>query len=142
MKQVLILILSAFFFARCATDGNDTEKPTAGYYASRSGSFVLSVEISNNRCTRVTGYKDNQVFSQVAQISTTGQYPDYTYSGDGFSLVCHYTDANSFSASVSGRMPVLYTSNYTDVSGTFNFTHTDTPLDVNGDGVLDSPQSL
>ena len=142
MKQVLILILSVFFFAGCTTDGNDTEKPTADYYVGRSGSFVLSVEISNNRCTRVTGYKDNQVFSQVAQISTTGQYPDYTYSGDGFSLVCHYTDANSFSASVSGRMPVLYTGGYTDVSGTFNFTRTDTPLDVNGDGILDSSQSL
>ena len=142
MKQVLILILSAFFFAGCTTDGNDTEKPTAGYYVGRSGSFVLSVEISNKRCTRVTGYEDNQVFSQVAQISTTGQYPDYTYSGDGFNLVCHYTDANNFSASVSGQMPKLYTGGYVDVSGTFNFARNTKPLDANGDGILDSSQGF
>ena len=142
MKQVLILILSAFFFAGCTTDGNDTEKPTAVYYVGRSGSFVLSVEISNKRCTRVTGYEDNQVFSQVAQISTTGQYPDYTYSGDGFNLVCHYTDANNFSASVSGQMPKLYTGGYVDVSGTFNFARNTKPLDANGDGILDSSQGF
>jgi len=142
MKQVLILILSAFFFAGCTTDGNDTEKPTAGYYVGRSGSFVLSVEIEFNRCTRVTAYKDNQVFSQVAQISTTGQYPDYTYSGDGFNLVCHYTDANSFAASVSGQMPKLYTGGYVDVSGTFNFARNTKPLDANGDGILDSSQGF
>ena len=142
MKQVLILILSAFFFAGCTTDGNDTEKPTAGYYVGRNGSFVLSVEISNSRCTRVTGYEDNQVFSQVAQISTTGQYPDYTYSGDGFNLVCHYTDANNFSASVSGQMPKLYTGGYVDVSGTFNFARNTKPLDANGDGILDSSQGF
>lgn len=142
MKQVLILILSAFFFAGCTTDGNNTEKPTAGYYVGRNGSFVLSVEISNNRCTRVTGYEDNQVFSQVAQISTTGQYPDYTYSGDGFNLICHYTDANNFSASVSGQMPILYTGGYVDVSGTFNFARNTKPLDANGDGILDSSQGF
>lgn len=142
MKQVLILILSAFFFARCTTDGNDTEKPTAGYYVGRSGSFVLSVEIEFNRCTRVTAYKDNQVFSLVAQISTTGQYPDYTYSGDGFNLVCHYTDANGFAASVSGQMPKLYTGGYVDVSGTFNFARNTKPLDANGDGILDSSQGF
>jgi uncharacterized protein YcfL len=142
MKQVLILILSAFLLVGCSTDGNDTESPTAGVYIGRSGSVVLSAEIEFNRCTRVTAYKDNQVCSQVAQITTTGQYPDYTYSGDGFNLVCHYTDANSFSAFVSGQMPTLYTGGYTDVSGTFNFTRKDTPLDVNGDGILDSLQSL
>ena len=142
MKYFLLSLLSVFLLVGCSTDGNDTERPTAGVYIGRSGSVVLSAEIEFNRCTRVTGYKDNQIFSQVAQISTTGQYPDYTYSGDGFSLVCHYTDANSFSASVSGRMPVLYTGGYTDVSGTFNFTRTDTPLDANGDGILDSSQGF
>lgn len=142
MKQVLILILSAFFFAGCTTDGNDTEKPTAGYYVGRSGSVVLSAEIEFNRCTRVTAYKDNQVCSQVVQITTTGQYPGYTYSGDGFNLVCHYTDANSFAASVSGQMPKLYTGGYVDVSGTFNFARNTKPLDANGDGILDSSQGF
>lgn len=142
MKYFLLSLLSAFLLVGCSTDGNDTESPTAGVYIGRSGSVVLSAEIEYNRCTRVTAYIDNQVCSQVAQITTTGQYPDYTYSGDGFNLVCHYTDANSFAASVSGQMPKLYTGGYVDVSGTFNFARNTKPLDANGDGILDSSQGF
>lgn len=142
MKKALFLILSVFWLAGCSTDGDDAKRPTAGNYIGRSGSFVLSVELANNKCTRVTGFKDNAVFSQVANITTTGQYPDYIYSGDGFNLICHFTDAKNFSASVSGQMPILYKGGYLDVSGTYNFTYTKDVLDANGDGVLDNSQNI
>ena len=142
MNKVLVLLMVAFAFIACSSDSDSKESNPDGQFVAHNGTILLMVEFDNGKCWRLTGFKDGRVFGQCSVFSTTGQYPDYTYSGDGFSLVCHYTDANSFSASVSGRMPVLYTGGYTDVSGTFNFTRTDTPLDVNGDGILDSPQSL
>jgi len=142
MIRLVFLLLSVFLFVGCSTESSDTETLTSGNYVARSGSFVLLVELSHNKCTRVTGYKNNVVFSQVATIVTTGQYPDYTYSGDGFNLICHFTDTNNFSASISGQMPILYNGGYLDVSGTYKFTHTNDILDKNGDGVLDSSQGF
>lgn len=138
MKKYVIWLVGLLFAAGCSTNSDNIESATDGNYIARSGPFVFLAHIINNKCTRVTAFKDNAVFSQTDGITTTGVYPNLTFSGDGFNMVCQFRDADNFTASVAGQMSVLYVGGYIEVSGTYNFARTNEILGVNGDGIIDN----
>lgn len=142
MKAYLFLVLSVLFALGCSSAHDDNETLPNGHYVARSGSLVISAEVSNGQCQRLTVFKDGSVFSQVANIKTTGQYPNYTYSGDDYTIACMFNGTASFSANVSGKLPILYAGGYFDVSGTYQFSIYDGVLDKNGDGILDDTQNI
>lgn len=142
MKTYLFLILSVFFALGCSSAHDDKETLPNGHYVARSSALVLSAELTNGQCQRLTAFKDGNVFSQVVGVKTTGQYPNYTYSGDDYTITCTFNGTASFSAKVSGKLPILYAGGYSDVSGTYQFSIYDGALDKNGDGVLDYLQGF
>lgn len=141
MKRYLYFILMVLLACGCSSDGDDNETLPTGQYVARSGSVVLSTELANGNFLRLTAFKDNSVVSQCSNVATTGQYPNLTYSGSGFTLSCKFANTGQFSATLSGNLPTLYTDKPIDLSGTYQFSRYDGVLDANGDGILDNSQN-
>ncbi len=141
LKFCLFSLLSVFLMPGCSSTHDDAETLPNGHYVARSGSLVLSLELDNGKCWHVTAFENNGVFSQVVMIQTTGQYPNYTYSGDNYSMVCSFANTSAFTATMTGKLPnnVLGGDGYTEVSGSYQFNKYDGVLDANGDGIIDDP---
>ncbi len=139
MRKWFVWLTGLLLVAGCSSDSDDKETLPTGHFIASNDAVVLSVELVDGICSRLTAFDDGTVFSQTNSptITTTGQYPNYTYSGDGFTMACAFPDANRFTATVTGKLPRLYSGDYVEVSGTFQFSRYDGVLDANGDGVID-----
>lgn len=139
LKFWLLSFLSAFLMVGCSSAHDDAETLPNGHYIARSSSLLLSMELENGKCWRLTAFENGKVFSQVVTIQTTGQYPNYTYTGDNYTMTCSFTDTSKFTATVTGKLPnnVLGGNGYTEVSGSYQFNKYDGVLDANGDGIID-----
>lgn len=139
MSKWFIWLVGLLFVAGCSSDSDDKETLPTGHFVASNDALVLSIELADGKCSRLTVFDGGKVFSQTnsPELTTTGQYPNYTYSGDGFTMACAFSDANRFTAMVAGKLPRLYSGDYVEVSGTFQFSRYDGVLDANGDGVID-----
>ena len=146
MKKYLIGLLYVLFAAGCSSDGDDKENAPTGNYVASTGALVVSAELSDGECWRVTAFSGGAVFCQLRgmDIATTGDYPNYTYSGNGFTMVCSFATPDKFTANVSGVLPKNagnnpgVSSDGVTLMGPMQFSRYDGVLDANGDGVIDS----
>ena len=139
MKRYLFWLIGLLLLAGCSSDGDDKESTPTGHYTASTGTVTLSVEVANGKCWRVTAFDAGSLVSQLTEISTTGQYPNYTYQGDGLTLTCAFVDANRFDATATGRLQRRFSGDgYVDISGRYQFARYDGVLDANGDGILDT----
>lgn len=138
MNKVLVLLMVAFAFIACSSDSDSKESNPDGQFVAHNGAILLMAEFDNGKCWRLTGFKDGRVFGQCSVFSTTGQYPNYTCAGDGFSMMCKFVNSDNFDATISGQMPGLYGSDRSEVAGTYSFSRFSGVLDANGDGVIDA----
>lgn len=155
MKKIVFILLVALAFVSCSKDESDII-PTDGQYVActeysseHSSTFCLIIE--NGRCTDFMVYSDVERFNyyKPAAIRTNGSYPKYTYRINDFTVQARFSDLENFTANLSG---VLYTHKddaleIGEVHGVITFEAKgvqfvldNTPLDANGDGILDSKQ--
>jgi hypothetical protein len=148
MKKWFALLVWLLLFAACSSDSNDNETLPTGNYVASNGGLVLSAELTNGKCQRLTAFYGNAVFYQSTGIQTTGEYPNYTYWADTFSLTCNFVDCGKFRANVSGTIPKNISGNPgvssdgATITGLWQFDRYTGVLDANGDGVLDSSQGI
>ena len=148
MKKWFALLVWLLLFASCSSDSNDNETLSTGNYVASNGGLVLSAELTNGKCQRLTAFYGNAVFYQSTGIQTTGEYPNYTYWADTFSLICNFVDCGKFRANVSGTIPKNISGNPgvssdgATITGLWQFDRYTGILDANGDGVLDSSQGI
>lgn len=143
MKKWFALLVWLLLFTACSSDSNDNETLPTGNYVASNGALVLSAELANGKCQRLTAFYGNAVFYQSTIIQTTGDYPKYTYWADTFSLTCNFVDYGKFRANVSGTIPKNISGNPgvssdgATITGLWQFDRYTGILDANGDGIID-----
>jgi len=143
MKKWSALLVWLLLFAACSSDSNDNETLPTGNYVASNGRLVLSAELTNDKCQRLTAFYGNAVFYQSTGIQTTGEYPNYTYWADTFSLTCNFVDCGKFRANVSGTILKNISGNTgvssdgATITGLWQFDRYTGILDANGDGIID-----
>lgn len=159
MKKILFALLSVFVFVSCSKDSDESDIiPSDGQYVGRTEyvdeynnfSNTFCITIANGLCTDFVIYSGAERFNyyRPADISTKGSYPKYTYRINDFMMQTRFADLENFTANLSG---LLRTHKETpDVGETYSiieleakgvqFRLDNTPLDADGDGLLDSKQ--
>ena len=161
MGKAIFTLLMFAVLSSCSKDkDNITTIPTDGQYVGYteyidehntiSNTFCLSIE--DGLCTDFVIYNNAERFNyyQPADIRTNGSYPKYTYRINDFTVQANFSDTENFKANLSG---VLCTHKEMDFGTTgevystmaleatdVDFRLDNSPLDANGDGILDSKQ--
>ncbi len=146
MKKILFAILSVFAFTSCSSDESET-LPTDGQYVAYSDNVVYIMQLQGGNCTYFAPFVNGSVLSSWLNVSTSGEYPNYTYRIDDFTVQAHFDGLDSFTATLAGALKseigngLNVESHYfaTEATGV-KFRLDNTVLDANGDGVLDSKQ--
>lgn len=93
----LVLLLTA-----CDKESSSYGMPE-GVYTASSELGQISVDVSAGKCSSVALMSDGSRYVWN-DLKTTGSYPDYTYSREGFSLRARYLNSDSFTGSMSGGL--------------------------------------
>ncbi len=161
MRKILFTVLVAVIFGSCSNDKDENDIiPIDGQYVGCTEysddyseyNNTFCVVIENGQCVDFVIYSGAERFNyyKPADIRTNGSYPKYTYRINDFTMQVRFSDLENFAANLSG---ILYTHKdeanvlVGEIHGTIALEATDihfkldnTPLDANGDGVLDSKQ--
>ena len=159
MKKIVFALLAVLALSACSKDEIDII-PINGQYVGRteytdeynnySSTYCLTIE--NGLCTDFAIYSGAERFNyyRPADISTKGNYPKYTYRINDFTVRARFTDLENFTADLSGVLHTHEDDTHTfvgEIHGSIaleatnvRFKLDNTPLDANGDGILDSKQ--
>lgn len=159
MKKIHFVLLALLLFSACSKDSGESDiTPTDGQYVGYikyEGEYsdynkTICLVLENGLCTDLVIYSGTERFNYYhpADISTQGSYPKYTYRINDFMMQTRFADLENFTANLSG---MLRTHKETpDVGETYSiieleakgvqFRLDNTPLDADGDGLLDSKQ--
>lgn len=161
MKKIVFALLAVLALLSCSKDNDESDiTPINGQYVGHTeyaneynnygSTFCLTIE--NGLCTDFVIYSGVERFNyyRPADISTKGSYPKYTYRINDFAVQARFADLENFTADLSGALCTHKEMNYGltgEVYGVIELKATDihfkldnTPLDANGDGLLDSKQ--
>lgn len=116
----------------CSKDDETPTAPADGQYIADTPNLVAAIYIKDGRCTYFAPFIQGAVVSSWRDLSTSGSYPDYVYSGGDVTITAKFETKTAFSATLDGRVS-------TDAPITFRRDN-NRVLDVNGDGILDSAQ--
>ena len=145
MKKILFAILVVFAFASCADDESELT-PTDGQYVAYTGDLVIGMKLKDGRCTYFVPFTNGNAVGSWFNLTTSGEYPNYTYRIDDFTVQAHFDSRDSFTATLDGVLsvsvnPHLHSSTELIVTAVgVQFRLDNTILDANKDGVLDSKQ--
>lgn len=106
--------------------GKEDSFRTGDQYVGRSGRYVLSVHFDG----WATVFEDGRYLVQDRYAKTEGEYPLLHYEACGVSMDCAFTDPSAFTATLTGKGGL-------DLPDVMTFRRSDTPLDADGDGILD-----
>ena len=146
MKKILFAILAVFAFTSCADDESELT-PTDGQYVAYTGDLVIGMKLKDGRCTYFVPFTNGNAVGSWFNLTTSGEYPNYTYRIDDFTVQAHFDSRDSFTATLDGSLKSEI-SNGLNTEGRYfateatgvKFRLDNTALDANGDGILDSKQ--
>ena len=101
MKKVIYGLFAALVLLSACDKNEDYVEALEGSYVSE-GDLVFTVRLADAKCTSLTAEDNNGVLGTWTNIKTSGSYPNYTYSLDGFYIRARYYDNNSFSGFIDG----------------------------------------
>lgn len=99
MKKLLCGLLGLALLTACGSD-TDIAQPS-GAFASE-GDMVFTVYLDGAECTRLTVENKEGVIGTWPDIKTSGSYPNYNYSREGFYIRAHFTSSTAFTGYVEG----------------------------------------
>lgn len=146
MKKIISSLFAALVLcASCSKDENNIV-PADGQYIADAGDLVAVMVLENGNCTYFAPFVDGEVFGSWTNVSTSGDYPKYTYKVSGLNIASTFAGPTAFSAMldgvlVKGQDGVNMESAQLAFGGSVvQFKLDSRVLDKNGDGILDEKQ--
>ena len=162
MKKTVSALLTAILFISCS-NYFEYKIPSDGQYIGRieheekysEHNKTFCVIIENGLCTDFVIYDGTDRFNyyKPVKIRTRGDYPQYTYRINGFTIKAHFADSENFVADLSGELhthiadtnaPTLDGEVYGAIALEANDIHfklDNTALDADNNGTLDDKQN-
>ena len=126
MARSRVWLLIAALCGLMACSKNESTPEVGGQYLFRDAQWTVSVYMSGD----VTVFKDGHYVFQGLGMSAVGSYPTITISGSGLSMSCSFSGEDSFTGKILQDPGI-------GLPSSMSFYRDATPLDRNGDGVLD-----
>lgn len=152
MKKIAFVLLAALLFSACSKDSSESDiTPTDGQYITTDSEadMLISLVLENGVCTDFVVYTRCERFKYIPDnISTKGEYPKYRYYIDDLTIQANFSDLSSFNGTLKGILEYAIIEENMQSFGQIGFNGKEpmlfvldnTPLDANGDGLLDSKQ--
>lgn len=125
MMKILTVILASLLLASCSTE--DEASVIDGLYKCDNSAFIIYVCVREGKASSIT-IDDGSRKCVWDGIRTSGSYPDFTYTLDGFTAIFHYRSASVAVAALDGVLtygqtdgPYLNTISYVFDNQTANF---------------------
>lgn len=138
MKKIALYILSVVALCSCSKDDTAIDTmPANGQYIYENGNITVAISVDNSE-TGITVFENGSYVYQSLYRSVSGSWPTYRYEYGSYGeliLNCHYTDNDTFTATVGNNQTDA------DLPTTMLFKLDSRMLDANGDGILDEMQS-
>ena len=129
MIKMLTVILASLLLASCSTE--DEAPVIGGLYKCDTSTITIYVRVREGKATSIT-IDDSSRKCVWDDICTSGSYPDYTYTLDGFTASFHYRGATVAVAALDGILidgqtdgPNINTISYVFDNVTANFQQID-----------------
>lgn len=146
MKKIISSLFAALVLcASCSKDENSIV-PADGQYIADAGDLVAVIVLKNGNCTYFAPFVDGEVFSSWTNVSTSGDYPKYTYKVSGLNITSTFSGVTAFSAVLDGVLVKgqdgvnIGSTRLSFDSSVVQFKLDSRVLDENGDGILDEKQ--
>lgn len=111
----------------CTKNEKDTPDLDGKQFVFRDATWVVSVFMDGP----ITIYKDGSYVFQDFDAGALGDYPELTFMAREFVMDCSFSDAKTFVGAIQKEPEGI------DLPDSMKFKQDDTPLDYNGDGVID-----
>lgn len=140
MKRILIAFIAIFSLIGCSDyTPEEITEASDGQYVYKDDDIAVSLNLVNNNCTSFTVFADGKVYYQTTErTKPSGKYPTLSYRFSNMTITCAFF-IKGFNATTSGKlqtnMPGLTGS--IELPDEMKFKLSSTPLDANGDGILD-----
>lgn len=125
MIKILTLLLASLLLASCSAE--DEAPIIDGLYKCDTSAFIIYVRVREGKASSIT-IDDGSRQCVWESICTSGSYPDYTYTLDGFTASFHYRSATVAVAALDGVLtdgqtdgPNINTVSYVFDNETANF---------------------
>ena len=149
IKNILLTLSALFVFASCSKEENKTI-PTDGQYIADALDIFVGLKLRNGECVDFDMFvKGERLDYTPTTLITNGSYPRYTYSIGEFTLIANFDSQDSFLGELKGKLQYEIDNGdllgggvmvFNDRSVPVRFTLDNTPLDRDGNGILDIKQ--
>lgn len=92
MKKLLVSIFSAFLLLACSTEEGTPDLD--GLYACQTSAGSICACVRAGKCIYIS-IEDSENLFVWEGLRTTGSYPEYNYSLEGFTASFRYTDTSA-----------------------------------------------
>lgn len=103
MKKVIYSLFALLLCASCESSEGFVELPE-GVYTAQSNDLVFTVNLDAGKCVSMVVEGKEGNIGTWAGFSTSGKYPEYTYSLVGFDMRARFFNVRSFNARLSGAL--------------------------------------
>lgn len=134
MKKIALYILAVVALCSCSKDDTAIDTmPANGQYIYENENIIVAVSVDNSE-TGITVFENGSNVYQSLHRTVSGSWPTYRYEYGSYGeliLNCHYTDNDTFTATVGNNQTDA------DLPTSMLFKLDSRVLDANGDGILD-----
>lgn len=104
MKKLLCGLFALAMLSACGDSSDDITEVPEGIYTAQSSDLVFTANLDGGKCTSLTVENKEGVIGTWTNLRTSGKYPEYTYSLDGFNMRARFYAINRFNAQLSGAL--------------------------------------
>lgn len=119
MKKVIYIFLALLLCVSCDSS-EDFEELPEGIYTAQSSDLVFTVNLDAGKCINIVVEDKEGNIGTWTGFSTSGKYPEYTYSLTGFDMRARFHNVRSFNARLSGAL--VHANEGPNMDGSTNIT--------------------
>lgn len=126
-SRLLLLIAALCGLMACTKSEEGTPDLDGKQFVFRDATWTVALYMDGP----ITIFKDGAYVHQDFEVSATGTYPQFTFRSREVEMACAFSNPKTFVGTVQKEPGGI------DLPSPMTFTQDDSPLDRNGDGLLD-----